>query len=142
MSDLLARNPQFRGDKGEQIAHRGLQGLVPSRPLLLQFLLRRFDLLNAGLGFGQILASATGWTLFSISKPSTKGRLGRYSAYTVCLARCLRADFPTQKRRSSLCHTPRAMQLPVAVNQPLVPVQPFQFHARRGQAVEAYAAVH
>lgn len=38
--------------------------------------------------------------------------------------------------------TPRPMQLPVAVNQPLVPVQPFQFHARRGQAVEAYAAVH
>ena len=41
--------------KGEQIAHRGLQGLVPSRLLLLQFLLHRFDLLNAGLGFGQIL---------------------------------------------------------------------------------------
>jgi hypothetical protein len=34
------------------------------------------------------------------------------------------------------------VQLFVAVDQALVPVEPFQFHARRRQAVEAHAAVH
>ena len=98
---------------------------------------------NQVLSRAMVVQRKTQWPVqFSISKPSTKRRLGRYSAYEVCLAPRLRADLPTRKRRSNSCFAPRPMQLPVAVNQPLVPVQPFQFHARRGQAVEAYAAVH
>ncbi len=34
------------------------------------------------------------------------------------------------------------VQLAVAVDQALVPVQPFQLHAGRRQAVEAHAAVY
>ena len=37
---------------------------------------------------------------------------------------------------------PRHMQFFIAVDQPLVPVEPLQFHAGRRQAKEAHAAIH
>ncbi len=36
---------------------------------------------------------------------------------------------------------PRLMQLPVAVEQAVVPVQPFQLHARGREAEEAHTAI-